>query len=131
MNWIVANIKPIMLVSGTLTFTMIFAALSPQAALKSSFGETLDGPLADLIVRNWGALIALVGAMLVYSAFDPPSRGMALSVAALSKLTFIGLVLSNGQRFLVHQAGLAVVVDSVMVVVFGVYLARTRSRERS
>ncbi len=126
MNWIVANIKPIMLVSGTLTFTMIFAALSPQAALTSSFGETLDGPLADLIVRNWGALIALVGGMLIYGAFHPPSRPMALSVAALSKLTFIGLVLSNGQRFLGHQAGLAVVVDSLMVAVFVVYLVRTR-----
>lgn len=125
MNWIVANIKPIMLVSGTLTFTMIVAALSPQAALRSSFGETLDGPLADLIVRNWGALIALVGGMLIYGAFHPPSRPMALSVAAL-KLTFIALVLSNGQRFLGHQAGLAVVVDTLMVVVFGLYLARTR-----
>ncbi len=39
-------------------------AISPEAALSSNFGETLDGPLAEIIVRNWGALIALVGIIL-------------------------------------------------------------------
>lgn len=58
MSWIVANMKWIMLTSGILTFSTIFAALAPQAALRSSFGETLEGPLAELIVRNWRALIA-------------------------------------------------------------------------
>ena len=58
MNWIVAKIKWIMLVSGVLTCTMIFAAIAPQAALRSTFGATLEGPLAEIVVRNWGALIA-------------------------------------------------------------------------
>lgn len=124
MAWIVANIKWIMLVSGTLTFTMIYAAIDPEGALRSNFGETLDGPLALLLTRNWGALIALVGAMLVYGAFDPGSRRLALSVAGLSKAVFIGLVLSNGSRFLGHQAGVAVVVDSLMVLVFLAYLLK-------
>ena len=60
MNWIVAKIKSIMLVSGALTCTMPYAALAPQAALRSTFGETLEGPLAEIVVRNWGALIALM-----------------------------------------------------------------------
>lgn len=127
MAWIIANIKWIMLVSGTLTFTMIYAAIDPEGALRSNFGETLDGPLALLLTRNWGALIALVGAMLVYGAFDPGSRRLALGVAVLSKAVFIGLVLSNGSRFLAHQAGVAVVVDSLMVVIFAAYLRKTRS----
>ena len=65
MNWIVAYIKWIMLVSGVLTCTMFYAAIAPQDALRSTFGETLQGPLADIIVRNWGVLITLVGAMLI------------------------------------------------------------------
>jgi len=40
MNWISANIKWIMLVSGVLTSTMVYAALAPEAALQSNFGET-------------------------------------------------------------------------------------------
>ncbi|MBX7185079.1 MAG: hypothetical protein K1Y01_08035 [Vicinamibacteria bacterium] len=124
MAWIIANIKWIMLVSGTLTFTMIYAAIDPEGALRSNFGETLSGPLALLLTRNWGALIALVGAMLVYGAFDAGSRRLALSVAGLSKTVFILLVLSNGNRFLAHQAGVAVVVDSLMVLVFLAYLLK-------
>jgi cbb3-type cytochrome oxidase subunit 1 len=71
MNWIVTNIKWIMVISGVLTSTMVYAAIDPDAALQSNFGETLDGPLARMIVRNWGALIAMVGAMLIYGAFKP------------------------------------------------------------
>ncbi len=51
------SIKWIMIVSGLLTCTMVYAVIAPQAMLQSTFGETLEGPLALLIVRNWGALI--------------------------------------------------------------------------
>jgi len=61
MKWIVARIKWIMLVSGALTCTMLYAAIAPQAALRATFGETLEGPPAEIVVRNWGALIGLVG----------------------------------------------------------------------
>lgn len=124
MNWIIANMKWIMLVSGVLTFTMIYAAIAPQAALRLTFGETLDGPLAEIVVRNWGALITLVGAMLIYGAFSPASRPLVLTVAGVSKLVFIGLVLTYGTQFLGQQAGVAITIDLVMVVLFIVYLIR-------
>jgi hypothetical protein len=53
--------------------------------------------------------------VLIYGAFHPPSRPLALVVAGLSKLVFIALVLAQGQRFMGHQAGQAVVIDSVMI----------------
>ena len=126
MNRIVAKMKWIMLVSGALTCTMIYAAVAPQAALRSTFGATLEGPLAEIIVRNWGALIALEGAMLVYGAFNPPTRPLVLTVAGLSKLTFIGLVLAYGTQYLGYQAGVSIAVDLVMVVLFIGYLTAVR-----
>jgi len=128
MSWIVAHVKWIMIVSGALTSTMLYAAIAPQAALRSSFGETLEGPLAETLVRNWGALIFLVGAMLIYGAHHPPSRPLILTVAGLSKLAFIGLVLAQGRRYLGHQAGIAVVIDLVMVALFLAYLVGARRR---
>lgn len=124
MNWIVANIKWIMLVSGVLTSAVIYAAIAPQAALRSTFGEALDGPLAEIVVRNWGALIALVGAMLIYGAFSPASRPLVLAVAGVSKLVFFGLVLTYGRQFLGQQVGVVLGIDLVMVVLFAVYLIR-------
>lgn len=130
MRWIVARIKWIMAVSGVLTCTMLYATIAPQAALRSNFGDALAGPVAEIIVRNWGALIGLVGAMLIYGAYRPASRSLALTVAGVSKLTFITLVLVHGRQFLGQQVGLAVAIDTVWVVLFvgyfiGVWRMRT------
>ena len=122
------SIKWIMIVSGVLTCTMVYAVIAPQAMLQSTFGETLEGPLALLIVRNWGALIFLVGAMLIYGAFTPAVRPLALSVAAASKAVFIALVLSNGGRFSGGQAGISIAVDACMVLIFVSYLLVSRTR---
>ena len=125
--WVIHNMRWIMLVSGVLTATMVQAAITPDSALESNFGETVSGPLAHLVVRNWGALIALVGGMLIYGAFNPIHRALVLVVAGASKVIFIMLVLSEGALYLSHQAGVAVAIDSVMVVLFGWYLAAARS----
>jgi hypothetical protein len=122
MNWIVTGMKWIMLVSGVLTCTMLYAAIAPQAVLRSIFGDTLHGPVAEIVVRNWGVLIGLMGAMLLYGAFNTSSRPLILTVAGLSKLTFIGLILVLGRPFLGHQAGIAVVSDVVQVALFAGYL---------
>ena len=128
MSWVVKGIKWIMVVAGFLTMTMIYAAIAPEAALQSTFGETLEGPLAGIIVRNWSVLIALVGGMLLYGAFNPQVRAMTLVVGGISKAVFIALVLSHGTRYLSHQAGIAVVVDSLMVLLFAIYLLAIRGK---
>ena len=122
------GIKWIMLVSGVLTCTMVYAALAPQAMLRSTFGETLEGPLADLVVRNWGALIFLVGAMLIYGAFNPTVRPLVLVVAAASKVVFIALALSNGLAR--GQAAVSIPVDVVMVALYLAYFVSGSQRPR-
>jgi hypothetical protein len=126
MRWVVANIHRIMILSGLLTMTMIYAALAPDAALRATFGESISGPVADIVVRNWGALIALVGATLIYGARKPAVRPLALTIAGASKAIFIALVLSHGGRFLGYQAGIAVFVDALWVMVFVSYLLAVR-----
>jgi hypothetical protein len=126
MHWIVGGMKWIMLVSGALTCTMLYATISPQAALRSTFGDTLQGPVADIVVRNWGVLIGLVGAMLLYGAFNPFARPLILTVAGVSKVAFIGLVLLLGRQFLGYQAGVAVVSDVIQVSLFVAYLIAAR-----
>jgi hypothetical protein len=111
----------VMVVAGLLTLTMLYAAISPVAAIQAYFQETPEGAMASVVVPNWGVLIGLMGALLIYGAFHPPSRKLALIVAGASKIAFIALVLTQGDRYL---AGLqtAVITDSVMVVLFVTYL---------
>ena len=130
MNWIVGKMKWIMLLAGVLTCTMLYAAVAPQAALRATFGETLEGPLAEIVVRNWGALITLVGAMLIYGAFNPTSRPLVLVVAGVSKLVFILLIGVYGTQYL-SRAGVAVAVDSVMICLFAIYLIGARNQTTS
>jgi len=117
-----AFIKWSLLVCGLLTGSMFQAAFAPQTVLEKTFGSTLDGPVAEIVVRNWGALIGLGGLMLIYAAFRPASRPLALTVVCASKLVFITLVLVHGRSFLSGQAGLFVAVDSAMVILFALFL---------
>lgn len=122
MPFIARNIKGLMLVSGALTMTMVYAAGAPAAALQSTFGESLQGPVAEVVVRNWGLLIALMGGLLIHGAFNPQVRRAALLTAGASKVAFIALVLGSGTRFLAYGAGTAVAIDAVMVLLFAGYL---------
>ncbi len=122
MNWFIRNFKWVMLVAGVLTFTMVQAAIAPQSVLASTFGDSLEGPLAEIVVRSWGVLIALFGVMLIYGAYQPQVRNLVLTVAGLSKVIFISLIFTYGSQYL-DKAGVVVVVDSVMVILFVTYLA--------
>ncbi|MGH1351911.1 MAG: hypothetical protein ACRBBN_14060 [Methyloligellaceae bacterium] len=123
MSLITRSIKWIMLVSGVLTCTMIYAVIAPEAALMSTFGASLSGPVAEIVVRNWGALITLVGGMLIYGAFSELHRSFILVIASVSKIVFIGLVLGFGSQYL-GKAGVAIGFDCVVVLIFLVYLLR-------
>lgn len=131
MNWIIANIKWIMLVSGVLTCSMLLAAFAPETALMTTFGATLpEHPLREIVVRNWGALIALVGAMLIYGAYNPINRSFIIAVAAIGKIIFISLVLWYGSQYL-GKAAIALVFDAIVVLLFVVYLLGVRPNTRA
>lgn len=121
MNFIRSNIKWIMLAGGVLTCTMALAIVAPQLALQRTFGASLEGPLAEVVVRSWGMLVTLVGAMLIYAAYRPVHRPLVLLVAAVSKAALLLLIAGPGRDF-AATATPVIVADGLMVVLFIVYL---------
>ncbi len=119
------NIKWIMLISGLITCSMFQAFFSPSAGLMTVFGSSIDSPVAEVVIRNWGALIGLVGLMLIFGAFKPHSRALILLLAIVSKAIFIGLVLTFGSDYL-ETAITAVVFDSAVVLLYILYLIDNR-----
>ena len=111
----------IMVVSGLLTLTMLYAAFAPAAAVQQFFGETPEGAFASVIVPNWGVLIGLMGGLLIYGALKPSARKLALVVAGASKGAFVGLILAQGDRYM-SGLGVAVAIDSVMIALFAAYI---------
>jgi hypothetical protein len=114
-------IKWIMLVSGLLTCTMIYAVISPEASVASTFGESLSGDLANTIVRSWGALITLIGVMLIYGAFNSSNRKFAAAIAGVSKLIYVALLINLGAPYL-SKAAVIVGFDSIVAVVLLAYV---------
>ncbi len=123
MEFVARWTKPILLISGVLTFSMVFAVVAPQAMMASLFGQGFDEPLAEIVVRNWGGLIAAGGLMLIWAAFRPPVRPMVLIVVGGTKVMFIALVLSYGRAYLGHQIGPVIAMDAVWVILFALCLA--------
>ena len=126
--WIAANIRWLMIVSGALTATMIYAAIAPHAAVQAMLGETVSDPVAQIVVRTWGALIGLTGAMLIYAASRPVLRPLVLTVASISKAFFVLLMVAQRGPELNGQGIVSIAVDAVMVVLFTWYLVAGRAR---
>ena len=59
-------------------------------------------------------------------AFKPLHRSLVLVVASISKIVFIGLVLTIGNQYLA-KAGVTIAIDSVVVIIFFIYLAQARN----
>lgn len=59
--------------------------------------------------------------MLIYGAFQPLHRSLILVIASISKIIFIGLVLTIGNDYL-GKAGIVIMFDVLVVTIFIVYL---------
>ncbi len=128
MNFLTNRIKWLMIVSGVFTCSMLIAFLSPETAINSFFGETSMSPGDQVVVRNWGFLIFGVGALLIYGAFNHANRNLTLMIAIISKVVFVGLVLSQGALFL-DTLAVPVIVDSIIIVLFILYLLLERNQK--
>lgn len=128
MNFIIKNIKWVMLVSGLLTATTFYGLFAPQAILVSMFGMSFSGTLELMIVRSWSALVGLMGAMLIYGAFNAKNRVFAISVVTISKVIFVSLVLFYGQEFL-DTVGLIIIMDCITIALSLFFLVAVRLKQ--
>jgi hypothetical protein len=117
------NIKWTMLIAGALTCTMALAVIAPQLAMQRTFGAELEGPLAEVIVRSWGMLVTLIGAMLIYAAFRPQHRQLVLVVAMISKAALLMLIAGPGREFAMTALPV-IALDGLMVLIFGLLLLK-------
>ena len=117
--------KWVMLVSGLLTCSMIFTVFAPAEGLRQTFGESLDGPLGEMLTRNWAKGVFLFGVMLIWGAFAMSVRKFALTIVGISKLGFVAMVVSLGEPYL-SKAIVPVVLDSALALYYAAYLFATR-----
>ena len=122
MSVLTNNIQWVLLICGLLTFSMIQGVFAPRFTMRAYFGEAPDSRAADALMRSWSALVAFSGIFLIYAGYTPAVREAAVAVVGAGKLFFVVLLLSQPKRFFRGQAVTAIILDSLMVIIFAVYL---------
>ena len=114
-----------MLFAGVVTCTTLFAVIAPQDALLNMFGSNLTEPLANLVVRSWGFLVFIMGALLIYGAFNEDSRMLCVITAGISKIGFLFLILIFGANY-IDTLWVTVVFDSIVVLILATYVVSSK-----
>jgi hypothetical protein len=125
MNLIVKNIKWIMLFAGLVTCTTVIAVFSPQETMISMFGTHLTEPLANLVVRSWGFLVSIMGALLIYGAFNEDARMLCAITTCISKMGFLLLILIFGADY-IDTLWVTVLFDSLVVSILAAYILSSK-----
>jgi hypothetical protein len=116
-----AHIEMILLITGLATTAALVVFLAPVPAMKLLFGQVPSDALSLLIVRHWGLVVGLVGALLIYAAYHAEVRVPTLIIAIVEKVALVlGLLMSPvRQRPTVLTMALA---DTGMAAVYVIYL---------
>ena len=126
MRLVVNYIKWIMLTTGLATCSTLSVVFAPQDALMSMFGANLTEPLTDVVVRSWGYLVFLMGALFIYGALKPEPRKLCIVTAGIRKIGFLLLILKFGSDYL-EALRVTVIFDSAVIAVLGIYLVASKS----
>jgi len=93
------QIELILLITGLATTGAVVVFLAPVMMMKLLFGRAPSDSGSLLIIRHWGLLVCLVGALLIYSAFHAEMRVPTLIVAIVEKaVVAIGMFASPFRR---------------------------------
>jgi hypothetical protein len=89
---ITTHIQAILMVTGLATMGAIGAFVAPRRALKLVFSDETPREVTLVLLRHWGLLIFLVGALLVFAAYHPDIQVPAMVMAGVEKIVLAGLV---------------------------------------
>ena len=118
-----SSIGWILIVSGVATAAGgLVACLFPQPVLRVVFGaKSADGPTMFL-TRHWGALLCVVCALTVYSAYFPAIRAPILTAAIIEKFVIVALILFGPVKRTFAMTAIAAL-DGTLAIVFVAYLS--------
>jgi hypothetical protein len=117
-----AHIELILIITGALTAMAFLQFIAPASVVRMIYGEAPTDQVGLAVARHWGLLIFLVGALLVYAAFQPSVRLPAIVIAVIEKAAFALGIFGTSLRK--HSAAVAMAVgDSLIALVYVLYLA--------
>jgi hypothetical protein len=118
-----SSIGWILILSGAATAAGGLATcLFPQAVLKLVFGAKSSDGLTLFFVRHWGALLCVVCALTVYSAYFPATRVPILTASVIEKFVIVALILFGPLKRTLAMTAIGIM-DGILALLFVAYLA--------
>jgi hypothetical protein len=116
------HIETILIITGLATALAIIQCVVPRPILRFAFGIETPQPVTLLIASHWGLLIFLIGALLVYAAFQPSVRGPSMIIGSVEKLFLAALVFFGDMPKTGRTTALAVI-DTGIATLYLMYFA--------
>src|SRR6516164_6695823 len=107
------HIELILIVTGALTAIALLQFIAPASVVRMIYGEAPTDQVGLAVARHWGLLIFLVGALLVYAAFQPSVRLPAIVIAVIEKAAFALGIFGTSLRK--HSAAVAMAVGDSLI----------------
>ena len=118
-----SSIGWILILSGAATAAGGLAAcLFPHPVLRLVFGVKSTDGLTLFFVRHWGALLCVVCALTVYSAYSPATRVPILTASVIEKFVIVALIFFGPLKRTVAMTAIGIM-DGILAVLFVGYLA--------
>ena len=120
---LVSSMGWILILSGAATaLGGLAACLFPHPVLKLVFGAKSDDGLTLFFVRHWGALLCVVCALTVYSAYFPATRVPILTASVIEKLVIVAVIFFGPLKRTPAMTAIGIM-DGILTVLFAAYLA--------
>jgi hypothetical protein len=117
-----ADIEWLLMITGLATAGAVIVFLAPVTSMKLLYGQAPSDALSLGIVRHWGLLICLIGALLIYASDHAGIRVPTLIIAIVEKTVFaLGTFISPFHRR--PTVFIMALADTSMAVVYLIYLA--------
>lgn len=120
------SLGTILIVTGSLTALAGAGYFFPRPLLAMVLGLETNDAATLVMGRHWSLLIALVGALLIYSGYHSEIRAPAMVVAIVEKLAIGILVFGSPLRTRSVTVRVALA-DATMALIYIVYLWQARS----
>ena len=103
------------------------AALLPRPMVTRLLPVAGLGPEGWFFVRHWAVLVVICGALLFWAASDASVRPTVLSLVAVEKFCFSGLVFTRRDTAIFHALWPSAVADLVAALVLTIYVLKTHA----
>ncbi len=120
---ITQHISTVLWITGAVTMLPLLQLFLPATFLKIFNQTGIRDDVGMMFARHWGALVFVLGGLLVYAASHPEIRGPVIAAALIEKAVLVLLILANVRKPFGKGFVVTALFDGACCVIYGLYLA--------